>query len=70
MIRNYVDILRMTYLNGKEKTLDEIQVDIDRARKKYFDVSEIQLRLDRRQQALDKIRKETMDAKGELFSPN
>lgn len=67
---DYVDIVRLTYLNGKEGGLREIQDDIDRARKKYFDVSEIQLHLDRRQEALDKVMKGIMDEKSEVISPN
>lgn len=67
---DYIDIIRLTYLNGKEAGLKEIQDQIDRARAKYFDVSEIQLHLDRRQEALDKVMKGIMDEKSELLSPN
>lgn len=65
-----VDLLHLTYLNGKEKALDEIQEDIDRARKKYFDVPEIQLKLDRRQTALDKVKKRVIAEKGQVINPN
>lgn len=69
-MNDYVDIIRLTYLNGKEAGLKEIQEDIDRARKKYFDVSEIQLHLDRRQTALNAVMKAVMDEKSEVISPN
>lgn len=67
---NYEDLLMLSYLNGKEESLKEIQEDIDRARKKYFDVNEIQLNLDRRQEALDKVKKRVMDEKAQVISPN
>lgn len=68
---NFVeDMRRLSYLNGKEAAYREIQDEIDRARKKYFDVSEIQLKLDRRQAALDKLKKEVMVEKERYFSPN
>lgn len=57
-------------LNVREKRLDEVQKDIDRARKKYFDVSWIQLKLDRRQEELNKLRKSIIDQKSEMLSPN
>jgi hypothetical protein len=66
-VRYYI---RLSYLNGKEATYREIQEDIDRARKKYHDVSEIQLHLDRRQEALDKLKKEVTDEKATMFSLN
>lgn len=64
------DFFHLLYLNGKEAGLKEIQEDIDRARAKYFDVSEIQLHLDRRQEALDRVMKRVMDEKGEVLNPN
>jgi hypothetical protein len=67
---DYVDLLHLTYLNGKEAGLDEIQEDIDKARRKYHDVQEIQLKLDRRQQALDEVRKRVIEEKGQVISPN
>jgi hypothetical protein len=63
-------MIRLSYLNGKEATYREVQEDIDRARKKYFDVPEIQLKLDRRQADLDKLKREVMNEKGEMFNPN
>lgn len=57
-------------LNARERGLDEVQKDIDRARKKYFDVSWIQLKLDRRQEELTKLRKSIIDQKSEMLSPN
>lgn len=57
-------------LNARERGLDEVQKDIDRARVKYFDVSEIQLKLDRRQEELNKLRKSIVDQKSEMLSPN
>lgn len=67
---DYVDLIRLSYLNGKEASLDEIQADIDRARRKYFDVPEIQLKMDRRQTALDEVRKRVVAEKGEVLNPN
>lgn len=63
-------MIRLSYLNGKEATYREVQEDIDRARRKYFDVPEIQLKLDRRQAALNKLKREVMNEKGEMFNPN
>lgn len=63
-------LIRLTYLNGREASYNEVQADIDRARRKYFDVPEIQLKLDRRQTALDKLKREVMDEKGQFFCPN
>lgn len=57
-------------LNARERGLDEVQKDIDRARAKYFDVSAIQLKLDRRQEELNKLRKSIIDQKSEMLSPN
>lgn len=67
---DYVDLIRLSYLNGKEASLDEIQADIDLARRKYFDVPEIQLKMDRRQTALDEVRKRVVAEKGEVLNPN
>jgi hypothetical protein len=69
-VDDYVDLVRLAYLNGREAGLDEVQENINRARRKYFDVGEIQLKLDRRQAALDQVRKEIMDDKGKILSPN
>lgn len=60
----------LLYLNGKEAGLKEIQEDIDRARKKYFDVPDVQLHLDRRQTALDEVRQRFINEKSEVLSPN
>lgn len=62
--------IRLSYLNGKEASYQEAQKDIDRARRKYFDVSEIQLKLDRRQEALDKLKKEVANEKANMFNLN
>ena len=67
---HYIDLVRLSYLNGKEDSYREIQEDIDRARKKYFDVPAIQLKLDRRQTALDKLKREVREEKGGMLSPN
>lgn len=64
------DLIYLTYLNGKETALKEIQEEINRARRKYFDVNEIQLHLDRRQEALDTVMKRVMDEKEKVISPN
>lgn len=66
----YEDLLHLSYLNGKEASYNEIQEDIDRARRKYFDVPEIQLKLDRRQADLDKLMRKVMAEKGQMFNPN
>jgi hypothetical protein len=63
-------LIRLSYLNGKEATYREVQEDIDRARKKYFDVPEIQLKLDRRQADLDKLKRAVMKEKESMFNPN
>jgi hypothetical protein len=63
-------MIRLSYLNGQEATYREIQEDIDRARKKYFDVPEIQLKLDRRQADLDKLKRAVMKEKESMFNPN
>lgn len=62
--------IRLSYLNGKEATYREVQEDIDRARKKYFDVPEIQLKLDRRQATLDKLKKGVANEKAQMFNLN
>lgn len=67
---NHIDLVRLTYLNGKEKGLEDIQEDIDRARRKYHDVSEIQLKLDRRQVALDIVKKRVAAEKAEVMRPD
>lgn len=64
------DLLRLTYLNGKEKDLEDIQEDIDRARRKYFDVPVIQLKLDRRQAVLDEVKKRVAAEKAEVMNPH
>lgn len=64
------EMKHLTYLNGREAGYKEVQEDIDRARRKYFDVPEIQLKLDRRQAALDKLKREVMKEKERYFSPN
>lgn len=65
----YIDLVRLTYLNGKEAGLADIQEEIDRARRKYFDVPEIQLKMDRRQVALDIVKKRVAAEKAEVLSP-
>lgn len=67
---DYKDLDFLVALNNQERSLEEIQEQIDRARKKYFDVNEIQLRLDRRQAELDKVKKRVMSSKGEVINPN
>lgn len=62
-------LIFLAYLNGKEASLREIQTDIDRARKKYFDVPEIQLKMDRRQAALDVVKKRVAAEKAEVMNP-
>ena len=62
--------IRLSYLNGREATYQEVQEDIDRARRKYHDVPEIQLKLDRRQEALDKLKKEVANEKAQMFNYN
>lgn len=57
-------------LNEAERSLEKIQEQIDKARRKYFDVSEIQLHIDRRQAALDEKKKQIANAKGYVISPN
>jgi ribosome maturation protein Sdo1 len=57
-------------LNAEERSLEDIQEQIDKARRKYFDVGEIQLHLDRRQAALDEKKKRIANAKGYVISPN
>lgn len=66
----YRDLGLLIRLNERERGLERIQEDINRARKKYFDVSEIQLRLDRRQAELDKMKKKILDEKASVISPN
>lgn len=68
-MKDYENLVRLTYLNGKEAGLADIQEEIDRARRKYFDVPEIQLRMDRRQAALDVVKKRVADEKAEVLSP-
>lgn len=64
------EMIRLSYLNGREASYNKIQEDIDRARRKYFDAPEIQLKLDRRQVELDKLKREVMIEKGRMFNPN
>lgn len=64
------EMIHLSYLNGKEATYREVQEDIDKARKKYFDVPAIQLKLDRRQADLDKLMKAVMVEKERYFNPN
>lgn len=63
-------LLRLIELNNRERALENIQADIDKARRKYFDVNEIQLRLDRRQLELDQLRQSIIDSKSDVISPN
>lgn len=64
------DLQYLVYLNQHEKDLEEIQSDIDRARRKYFDVQDIQLKMDRRQKDLDRMKKRCMDEKATVLNPN
>lgn len=64
------DLEILVGLNNEEVELEKIQKDIDRARAKYFDVGEIQLRLDRRQASLDERKKSVMNAKTLFVNPN
>lgn len=66
----YRDLGLLAQLNERELGLEKIQQDLNRARRKYFDVSEIQLKLDRRQVELDKLKKEILDQKSSVISPN
>lgn len=63
-------LLRLIELNNRERALENIQADIDKARRKYFDVNEIQLRLDRRQAELNQLRQSIIDSKSDVISPN
>jgi hypothetical protein len=67
---SFEDLDLLIGLNDEERSLKEIQEQINKARAKYFDVSEIQLHLDRRQAALDERMKRVMNAKGFVISPN
>jgi hypothetical protein len=67
---NTKDLYTLSHLNAREKMLNEVQDDINRARKKYSDVSVIQLRLDRRQAALDIRMARLMQEKGKVLNPN
>jgi hypothetical protein len=66
------DLLRLTYLNGyfkgKDEAIEETQEQIDRARRKYFDVQDIQLKLDRRQEALENYKKEVAAEKALIYN--
>lgn len=67
---NYQDLGFLSELNNEEVELEKIQAQIDLARKKYFDVGEIQLKLDRRQAELDVKKKANMNAKGFVLNQN
>lgn len=65
-----IAFLTLANLNTEEVELNKIQDQIDRARKKYHDVGEIQLKLDRRQAELDVKKKAVMNAKGFFLNQN
>lgn len=67
---NSEDLKWLAELNAREATYDEVQQDLDALRQKYLDVPEIQLRLDRRQVDLDRMKKNLTDAKSSLLSSN
>jgi hypothetical protein len=67
---NFKSLELLVDLNDKELSLEQIQEQINRARRKYSDVGSIQLHLDRRQAALDEKKKQIVEAKGVVVSPN
>lgn len=67
---HYIDLVNLSYLNGREAMLREVQEDINEARRVYSGNSEAQLKLDRRQAALD-MRKARLDQEiGKVLNQN
>lgn len=69
-VKSHNDLEYLLYLFKHEKDLEEIQADINRARRKYFDVQDIQLKMDRRQADLDRMKKRCDEEKGRFICLN